>query len=150
MKDSERQIYLDALIAIRDNVLADTDTACVMKLRMVRWLCNNALHEGADAAHVAACRASTKRGNVFRVFGLMAVAALVLAFLVGCGGDASGTRTPTQEVLVIPGTNLYDKGLRVIHDDKRSVTCYYTEGGYNGTSPALSCVPDLHMREAAR
>lgn len=32
--------------------------------------------------------------------------------------------------------------IRVVHDRERGVTCWVMQGGYNSTSPAISCLPD--------
>lgn len=38
--------------------------------------------------------------------------------------------------------------IRVVHDVDRAVTCWVMQGGYNSTSPAISCLPDAQIGKA--
>lgn len=62
--------------------------------------------------------------------------------LAGCVG---AEQQPSVAKLATPYTG-FTLSLGVVHDDARGVTCWYATGGYGGTSPALSCLPDSQIK----
>lgn len=80
-----------------------------------------------------------------RAIAILAISAL----LAGCDypSDPVPAKSDTVAHAPIDAGRGWQSELRTVHDDKHGVTCWYMTGGYNGSSPALSCLPDSQIKE---
>lgn len=71
------------------------------------------------------------------------IRALCLLLLLTACRHPSDPPTPAS----VAGKPMEFNGSTVetFHDAEHGVTCWVTAGGYNGTSPAMSCLPDSQI-----
>ena len=85
---------------------------------------------------------------------MKALIALACTALAGCTLKDAGP--PREEAPVIVGAyapvrwSNYSAPVFVIHDEERAVTCWTLTGGYNSSSPALSCLPDSQLAKSKK
>lgn len=69
------------------------------------------------------------------------VAVVLCVYFFGSRHPASPVPAPVAQ----GETGVHDSPvkIRTVHDEVHQVTCWYTTGGYGGTSPSISCLPDV-------
>ena len=70
-----------------------------------------------------------------------------LLLLAGCPSQPVATPFDTVAHATTDAERGWTTPVRTVHDAKHGVTCWYMAGGYGGSSPALSCLPDSQIKD---
>lgn len=76
---------------------------------------------------------------------MRAIAIIAAGLLAGCNQTQPPSAHDTVANAPLDAGRDSTAEVRTVHDSKHEVTCWYMTGGYSGSSPAISCLPDSQI-----